>query len=570
MEVAPSIAPTPYGIPEGFDLAAAIAAAAPGATIKVPPGSYPGGLIVNKAVRLIGTLGQVFIQSEGRECLSVSAAGVAVQNVQFICNGIGELPAISVAAGADLSFEACKVQSNTALGVSATGALKALGSVFTATNGTAVRLNSGSRGSFIQCSLGESIFGLWLAKGATAELHSCAFDRNGGEGRGGIASLTAAPASLTAEDCHFTNNTAGIRALDGATLTISGSSFKENGITPREGAMLGLVVLFNGAKGSIANSTFDSNKQGVTAVNGSRLQVDKCQFSGNGIPGNEILFCQPIGVDGQDAVVTVRNCVLTDSAQSAANALDGGTIFIEDTEISGSRGPGLVVGYRGEGPGQAEVKRCRFLHNLTGVGVVAGSTVMIEDSEFRENQDGIIALDPKTSVRGAKLKFARNTDSGLFMRQSAQATVTDSNFMNNARGAIAGVSGKSAERATLTLENCRFGGSRFFAVGACTQSQVSLTNCAFDGSDKKNIYKERGAIVQTNAATGTPTPPNENGPSPTPLESAPPTVSPQGSATPSPAPKKKSPKPHRSSTPRPHPPTPDDIRRALRKLLPGN
>ncbi len=573
IEVAPSIAPTPYGIPESFDLTAAIAAAAPGATIKVPPGSYPGGLIVNKAVRLVGTLGQVFIQSEGRECLSVRAAGVAVQNVQFICNGIGELPAISVATGADLSLEACKVQSNTALGVSATGAIKALGSSFTAANGSAVRLNSGSRSSFTQCSLGESIFGLWLTKGATAELHSCAFDRNGGEGKGGIASLSAAPASLTAEDCHFTNNTAGIRALDGATLTISGSSFKENGITPREGAMLGLVVLFNGAKGSIANSTFESNKQGVAAINGSKLQVDKCQFSGNGVQGTEILFCQPIGVDGKDAVVTVRNSVLTDSAQYSANALDGGTIIIEDTEISGSRGPGLVVGYRGEGPGRAEVKRCRFLHNLTGVGLVAGSTVAIEDSEFRENQDGIIALDRKTNLRGTRLKFTGNTDSGLFLRQNAEAFVTDSDFMNNARGATAGVGGKPAERASFALENCRFGGSRFFAVGACTQSQVSLTNCSFDGTDKQNIYKERGAIVKndtslpspgpTAAADASPSPTSGAGVAPKPVPEPEAGDGTESSATPSHSPSRPRPTPKRRIL-RPE----EEAARILRRILP--
>ena len=130
-------------------------------------------------------MGQVFIQSEGRECLSVGAAGVVVQNVQFICNGIGELAAISVAQGADLELEACKVQSNTALGVSASGAIKALGSSFTAANGTALRLNSKAHGIFTQCSVGESVFGLWLAKGARAELHSCAFDRNGGAGKQG-------------------------------------------------------------------------------------------------------------------------------------------------------------------------------------------------------------------------------------------------------------------------------------------------------------------------------------------------------------------------------------------------
>jgi hypothetical protein len=530
-------------------------------------------LIINKAVRLVGTMGQVFIQSEGRECLSVRAPGVAVQNVQFICNGIGQLAAISIAAGADLSLEACKVQSNTVLGVNATGAIRALGSSFTAVSGTALRLNSGSRGNLTQCSLGESLFGLWLAKGASAELHSCAFDRNGGgEGKGAIASLTAAPASLTAEDCHFTGNTAGIRALDGSAITISGSSFKDNGITPQEGAQLGLIVLFNGAKGSIANCTFDSNKQGVTAVNGSKLQLDKCQFTGGGIRGNEIVFCQPIGVDGKGAVVTVRNSVLTDSAQYAANALDGGTIVVEDTEFSGTHGPALVVGYRGEGPGHAEVRRCRFLHNLTGVGLVAGSSGTIEDSELRENQDGIIALDPKTNVRGTKLKFTGNTDSGLFLRQNATAVVRDSDFMNNARGAIAGVRAKSAERASFTLQNCRFGGSRYFAVGACTLSRAILTDCTFDGTDKQKFFRERGSIIQTNELPS-PTPPEaETEASPASEESAEPSVSPlpDSSASPTPTPPTSTPRPHRKPTPRPHPPTPEDIRRALRKLLPGN
>lgn len=73
-------------LPQAFDLAAAIASAAPKATIKVPPGFYSGGLVLNRAVRLIGTAGQTIIQSDGRECFSVRAPGVFVQGFQFICN----------------------------------------------------------------------------------------------------------------------------------------------------------------------------------------------------------------------------------------------------------------------------------------------------------------------------------------------------------------------------------------------------------------------------------------------------------------------------------------------------
>ncbi len=571
----PIFVPPPFAVPEAFDLSAAIAQAASGETIKIPPGSYPGGLVVNKAVHLVGAMGQVFIQSEGRECLSVRAPGVTVQNVQFLCNGIGELPAISVAQGADLELEACKVQSSTAVGVSATGGLKALGSSFTAASGTAVRLNPAARASLTQCSLGESQFGLWLANGASAELLSCAFDHNGAEGTAATISLTGAKTSLTAKDCHFTNNSAGIRVLDGATVAISKSSFKNNGVTPTAGTQLGLVVLFNKARGTIAESTFESNQQGVSCVNGSRLEIEKCQFAGGGIEANEIPFCQPVAAYGKDAVVTVRNSVITDSAEYAVNAIDGGKAILEETEISGTRSVGLAVGDREAGSGQAEVRRCQFLHNRTGIGLVAGSVATIEGAEIRENQDGIILADSGTRLRATKLKISGHPDAGLFVRLNAEASVTDSDFTNNARGAIAGVRGKSSERATLSLEDCRFGGRRYFGVGACVQSVVSLTNCTFNGSDKQNIYKERGATVQTNEPA-TPTPPNENEITPapaksvTPSASASPSPSPESSASPSPEHEKKiDKKPRRKPTPRPHPPTPEDVDRLLRQLLPG-
>ena len=574
----PVFVPPPSGIIESFDLAAAIAQAAPGATIKVPPGTYTGSFVVTKPVRLTGAImGQVFIQSQGRECLTVRASGVAVQNIEFRCNGIGDLPAISIAPGAELDLEGCKVQSSTTLGVAATGALKALGSSFTVAGGTAVRLNLAAHASLTQCSLGESQFALWVANGAHADLHACAFDRNGSEGKGSIITVSGAKASLTAEDCHFTNNTAGIRALDGATVAISKSSFKDNGITPQEGAYLGLVVLFNGAQGTLANSTFESNRQGVAVVD-SKLEIEKCQFAGGGIERNEILLCQPIGVDGKNAIVTVRHSVITDSALYAVDAIAGGKVILEDTEISGTRSVGLAVGDRGAGGGQAEVRRCQFLHNRTGVGLVTGSSATIEDAEFRENQDGIIALDKGTRLQATRLKVAGNTDSGVFVRSNGEASISDSDFANNARGVIAGVRGKSSERATVTLENCRFSGSRYFGVGACVQSEVSLTKCTFDGTDKQNIYKERGANVQTNEAQPPPphenplkpTPPNDAEVSPSPSESVAPAVTPSPADSASPDREKATPRPRRKPTPRPHPPTPEDIRRALRKLLPGN
>jgi parallel beta helix pectate lyase-like protein len=573
-QTTPVFVPPPSGILEAFDLAAAIAQAPSGATIKVPPGTYTGPFTVTKAVRLKGAeMGQVFIVSQGRECLTVRAPKVAAENIEFRCDGIGNLPALSVAPGAGLNLEACKVQSSTALGVAASGALKAVGCSFTVASGAAVRLNTAAQGSLTQCSFSESQVALSIANGATADLHSCAFNRNGAEGKGSVVTATGAKASLAADDCRFTNNTAGIRVLDGATVRIDKCFFADNGVTPQEGAYLGLVVLFNGARGTLSNSTFESNRQGVTVVE-SKLTIDQCQFTGGGIEQSQILFCQPLGVDGKNAVATVRHSVITGSALYAVEAIAGGNAVLEDTEISGAGSVGLAVGDRGAGGARAEVRRCQFLHNRTGIGLVAGSSATIDVAEIRDNQDGIIALDPGTHLRAARLKVAGNTDAGIFVRSHGEGSISDSDFADNARGVIAGVRGKSAERATLSLENCRFGGSRYFGVGACAGSQVTLTNCAFDGTDKQKIFQERGAVLRKDDPR--PLPPNESPspndtrPSPVPGESPSPSSSPSPESSASSSPRKKSHPPHRPPTRRPHPPTPEDLRRALHDLLPGN
>ncbi len=129
---------------------------------------------------------------------------------------------------------------------------------------------------------------------------------------------------------------------------------------------------------------------------------------------------------------------------------------------------------------------------------------------------------------------------------------------------------------SITLQNCRFGDNRVYAAGASTQSKLSLTNCVFDGTDKTNLYRERGSIIETNepptpTPAPSPAPPAGTETSPTPVETAEPSVSPAPESRSSPLPERSkiTPRPRRKPTPRPHPPTPEDIRRALRKLLPG-
>lgn len=551
------LAPPAYGGSQSADLVALIAGATTGATIKVPPGVYPGGLVLNKPVCLVGVVGQVTIQSEGRECLAVRASGVALENIQFTCNGIGELAAISVADGADLQMDACKVYTNTAVGVSVAGKgnFKTTGSGFTAINGTAVRLANAARGFFTQSTFSSSKIGLWLQENATAEMEACAFDHNGGD-KGAIIALSSGKNSLKAADCHFTNNTSGIGALDGAVLAITNSTFTNNGIVPHDGFAMALVNLEGGAQGTLSGDVFEDNEQGVLASNRSTLEINQCSFSGGGVGQRDVFtFCQPVAAQGKGTVVTMRKSKIVNSVQYGANAVAGAKLILEDVEISGTRSAALVVGDRSLGGAEAEVHRSHFTRNAIGLGVFAASAATVDGSEFVDNQDGIIVLDKGSRLQGSKLKVVGNSDAGLFVHGNGEVRMSDADFVRNTRGAIVGVKNKPAERGVLALEDCRFSGQRVFAVGACVQSELVLTRCTFDGTNKLNVFKERGASVQIDAPA----------PRTSPSVSPKPSSDDQASATPAPTtqptarPTQSSQRPRRSSK--------DDAARIIRHLL---
>ena len=562
---------------EENDLASEIANAAPGAKIKVRPGTYPS-LVITRPVQLVGDANsQVFIKGEGKEALVVKSTGVSVQNIQFIGHGIGALPAVSVTAGAELQLEACSVQSNTAIGLLATGkaSIKILGTTFAVPNGAGLRVVEQTKASLTQCSVSDTKIGLNVMSGSSAELHSCALERDGGNNGGGSAlAVTGEGSAVTADYCHFNSNTAGLLVTQQASLTITKSWF-ENNAAGVEGGVVGLISLRTGARATLASNSFESNRQGVAVTDGGSVEILQCKFAGNGLQARQVVPASlPLLVSGEKSRATVRQSNFTDSVHYAIGVMAGGQLTLEDADISGSRVAAVILGERDTAPVRAVIRRSHLNNNGTGLGLLAGSSAELEDCEFRENNDGIIAFDPGTQLKASRIALVSNRERGLYVYSGAAAHLLDSDLKNNARGAISGTRGRASERASITLENCRLGGNKVFGAGAAAQSELILTNCLFDGTDKTNIYKERGANVQTNeppAPAPSPTPPGTPENSPAPEQSAAPSVSPSPSMSPSPAPErdKGTPKPRRKPTPRPHPPTPEDLRRALRRLLPG-
>jgi hypothetical protein len=484
-----------------FDLPTAIANAAPGAAVRVPPGVYAGGLILAKPMRLVGTAGQVFIQSDGRECLSIRTAGAAVENIQFMCNGIGELPAISVADGAELSLDGCKLTSGTALGLTATGnaSVKAIGSTFTCANGNAVRFQHQARGHFTQSSFIDTRVGLMVLGGANVELQSCAFERDGGpEAQGAAISISGANSVLTANDCHFTGNTSGIAVLDRAAITVTKSPFRDNGV--RSGRGLGNAALFvvRGARATLKENTFEQNRHGLLVIDGSTLEMERCVFANNGLAQTQsvVLGTVPVTIGGEGTTATIRGSSFTSSAPYAISVTSGAKATVEDAEISGTQFVGLLLGERQGPPAHADIRKARFIRNGTGVAVYGGSSAEVLNSEARENKAAFVALDPGSRLTVTKTRIFANTDHGLHAFNNAELRAVDCDLRDNERGAQSGNARRPMQRGSLVLEDCRFGGNKIFGAGAYAKSDLTLLRCSFDGTDKTDVYRERGANVQ--------------------------------------------------------------------------
>jgi hypothetical protein len=573
---APGLSPAP----NEYNLTAAIAGAAPGAQLKIPPGTY-GNLVLTRPIQLVGDPNrQVFIKGEGKEALVVKATGVTVQNIQFIGHGIGPLPAVSVTSGATLEMDACTIQSTTTIGLFATGkaSVKAVGTSFAVPEGSGLRLTEEAKASLTQCSISDTKIGLNGWSGASAELNSCAFERDGGNNGGGtIFALNGEGTVLTADACHFNSNAAGLLIANQASATITKSQFKENAAGV-DGGILGLVSVRNGGRVRLTNDGFESNRQGIAVNDGGIAEITQCNFAGNGLEQREVVPASlPLLVSGDQSRATVRKTTFTDSVQYAIGVMAGGDLTLEEVDISGSRIAAVILGERKTAPVHAIIRRSHLNQNGTGLGLLAGSSAELEDCEFRENTDGIIAFDAGTQLQASRTAIVSNRERGLYVYSKADARLLDCDLKNNARGAISGTMGRGAEGASITLQKCRLGGNRVFGAGAARESGLTLTNCTFDGTDRMRIYRERGArIHETNendnsSPAPAPTTGEETSPAPGEETETSPSPSPDESVTPSPSPEpgKKTPRPHRRPTPRPHPPTPEDIRRALRKLLPG-
>ena len=256
------------------DIAAAIATAPPGATIRIRPGAYTSALTLDKDVRLIGTPdnpGQVNVSVSDQSCLVSSAADASVSGMSLRNGGQQAGPCVVVPSGR-LRLADVEITSASAAGLS----VGAEGEVL----GRALRI------------VDTAQHGLVVRDGGRLILEAAAIEGSGGAG----AQIVKASDVQVRDSRVVGGKGVGIVVADGSQVRLIGNTVANNALSGIEvlrtkGTFIAdNVVSGNGEAGLFLNRKSDAtvlgNRFGDNGLSGAIVMGSSGRFERNRFEGN--------------------------------------------------------------------------------------------------------------------------------------------------------------------------------------------------------------------------------------------------------------------------------------------
>ncbi|MER5354005.1 right-handed parallel beta-helix repeat-containing protein [Kitasatospora sp. NPDC002551] len=399
-------------------LTEALAAAEPGDTVTVRPGTFRENVVVDKAVTVVAAQGPgtVRIDPPGGVPLTVTAAA-AVRDL-VIEGSDRSSPAVLVTGEeATPAFTGCRVETRSAAGVEVTGGARPTlrGCVVANPDGLGLRLRgAGTAAAFEDCEVAAAgQAGLAVLGGATAALERCRVHHASGAGvllsdPGSAAELTGceiyeirgsgvqaeAQAGGRLVDCEIHRVTGNGLTLDGeAELVLTGCrvhDVPENAADLRGRARLSLVhstvrdfgrgalsVWDQGTEASAESCQIHGSNGEYPALwvsDGARLTLTDCAL--HDLP--DALF-----VLDRDSAAVAEGCSFSRIRSSAVSVSGGATVTLTGCRVQ-EAGTGLW--FRDHGSGGV-LTGCEISDVATGVIVTKGADPVLRDCTVRAGSD---------------------------------------------------------------------------------------------------------------------------------------------------------------------------------------
>lgn len=343
-------------------IGAAVAAASPGAQIRVRPGVYDEAVVVDRDVEIVGDgpVERIVVRSASGSCVRMEADDAVVRGLTLRCvagRGDAAFFAVDVPRGR-LVLDDCDVSSDS---------LSCLG-IHGADARPIVR----------RCALhGGADAGVYVFDGGGGTIEACDVFENANVG----IAITSGGAPTVRDSRVFRGRNAGIVSWGGGSGTIERCEIFGN-------AQAGIGISEGGNPIVTACRIYDGGNSGVFVHDKGHGSIVGCDISGHGEA--------EVAITG-GAMPTVRGCTIHDGVVGVlVTGAGGGTI--EACEITRNAEAGIALG-AGSRP---TVYRCR-IHDNGGPAVraEAGAAGTFVGCDLGQNARGAWLVDPDSDVRAS-------------------------------------------------------------------------------------------------------------------------------------------------------------------------
>ncbi|MFF2045192.1 right-handed parallel beta-helix repeat-containing protein [Kitasatospora sp. NPDC058170] len=399
-------------------LTEALAAAEPGDTVSVRPGTFRENLVLDKPVTLVSAEGPGTVRIDPPAGVPLTVTAAATVRDLVIEGSDSSVPAVLITGpDATPALAGCRVETRSATGVEVTGGARPTlrGCVVSNPAGLGLRLRGeDTAAAFEDCEVAAAgQAGLAVLGGATAALDRCRVHHAGGAGvllsdPGSAAELTGceiyeirgsgvqaeAQAGGRLVDCEIHRVTGNGITLDGeAELTLTGCrvhDLPENGADLRGRARLTLVnstvrdfgrgalsVWDQGTEATAESSEIHGSTGEYPALwvsDGARLTLTDCSL--HDLP--DALF-----VLDRDSAATAEGCSFSRIRSSAVSVSGGAGVTLTGCRVQ-EAGTGLW--FRDHGSGGL-LTDCEISDVATGVIVTKGADPVLRDCHVRASSD---------------------------------------------------------------------------------------------------------------------------------------------------------------------------------------
>ncbi|MFH8385982.1 right-handed parallel beta-helix repeat-containing protein [Kitasatospora sp. NPDC018058] len=399
-------------------LAEALAAAEPGDTVTVRPGTFRENVLLDKPVTIVPAQGPGTVRIEPASGVALTVTAAATVRDLVIEGGDSSSPAVLVTGPqATPALSGCRVETRSATGIEVGGGARPTlrGCVVTNPGGLGLRLRGeGTAAAFEDCEVAAAgQAGLAVLGGATAALDRCRVHHTSGAGvllsdPGSAAELTGceiyeirgsgvqaeAQAGGRLVDCEIHRVTGNGLTLDGeAELVLTGCrvhDLPENGADLRGRSRLSLVHSTVRDFGRGALSVWDQGTEAVAescqihgstgeypalwVSDGARLTLTDCSL--HDLP--DALF-----VLDRDSAAVAEGCSFSRIRSSAVSVSGGATVSLAGCRVQ-EAGTGLW--FRDHGSGGL-LTGCEISDVATGVIVTKGADPVLRDCTVRASTD---------------------------------------------------------------------------------------------------------------------------------------------------------------------------------------